>query len=225
MGSGLYYLTDGIFHTEQDIPADITYKIGTTPAPGDVKFVDYNGDKVIDANDRVRIYKNNIPTLTLGANINLNYKGFDLSALIQGATGAVAYIYSEAGQFGNYFQRFADERWTPDNTSASGPRTFNRGNWYWAANSNTYWLHKADYVRLKTLQLGYTFDSKAVQRAGISNLRIYVSGYNLLTYSPGIKEFDPEMGANTSANGAASSITGYNYPLSRVISAGLTVGF
>jgi TonB-linked SusC/RagA family outer membrane protein len=225
MGSGLYYQTDGIYHTADEIPSYLTYKIGTSPAPGDVKFIDYNNDSVIDAKDRVRIYKNNIPTFTFGSNINLNYKGFDLSILIQGATGAVAYIYSEAGQFGNYFQSFADERWTPGNTSANGPRTFNRGNWYWANQNNTYWLHKTNYVRLKTLQFGYTIPIKVLQKTGIKNLRVYISGYNLLTYSPDMKEFDPEMGASTTANGAASSVTGYNYPLQRVVSMGLTAGF
>ena len=155
----------------------------------------------------------------------MNYKGFDLSVLIQGATGAVDYIFSEAGKFGNYFQSFADERWTPGNPNASGPRTFNRGNWYWATESNTYWLHKADYVRLKTVQIGYTIPPKILQKTGIQKLRVYLSGYNLFTYSPDIKEFDPEMGNSNNATAAASSVTGYNYPLERIVSMGLTIGF
>jgi len=226
MGSGLYYLTDGIYHNQAEINADnLKYEIGSTPQPGDVKFVDYNHDGVINADDQVRIYKNNIPPFTFGTNINLNYKGFDMSALLQGATGGVAYIFSEAGQFGNYLQSFADARWTPDNPTANGPRTFNRGNWYWATLPNTYWLHKTNYVRLKSLQVGYTLPTRIVKRAGLQKLRVYLSGYNLLTYAPDMTNFDPEMGANTSANGAASSITGYNYPLERVVSMGLTVGF
>jgi len=224
MGSGLYYLTDGIYHSASEIPTNITYQIGT-PQPGDVKFVDYNGDGKINDDDRVRIYKNNIPTFTFGSNINLSYKGFDLSALIQGATGGVAYLSSEAGQFGNYFQSFADDRWTPDNPTANGPRTFNRGNWYWANRSNDYWLHKTDYVRLKTLQVGYTFDNKAIEKAGLQKLRIYVSGYNLFTYSPDIKNFDPELGADTNARNGAASVVGYNYPLTKVVSMGLSVSF
>jgi TonB-linked SusC/RagA family outer membrane protein len=228
MGSGLYYKTDGIYHTQAEIDADNKkYDIGSTPpSPGDVKFVDVNGDGVINALDQVRIFKNNIPTFTFGGNINLNYKGFDLTILIQGATGANADIYSEAGKFGNFFQSFANARWTPDNPSAHGPRTFNRGNWYWASNNNTYWLHNANYVRLKTVQLGYTIPSKVLpQKAGIKTLRIYVSGYNLLTYCPGIKDFDPELGASSSPTGGAASTSGYNYPLSRVVSMGLTIGF
>lgn len=227
MGSGLYYQTDGIYHTQAEIDADNKdYEIGTKPQPGDVKFVDVNNDGVISALDQVRIYKNNIPTFTYGSNINLNYKGFDLSILIQGTAGANADIFSEAGKFGNYFQSFADARWTPDNPSASGPRTFNRGNWYWANNNNTYWLHNANYVRLKTLQFGYTIPSKNLfPKTGIKNLKVYISGYNLLTYCPGVKDFDPEIGASTNPITGAASVTGYNYPLQRVVSIGLTVGF
>ena len=225
MGSGLYYIADGIYHNKTDIPSYLHYKLESTPDAGDVRFIDTNNDSIINANDKQRIYKNNIPTLTFGSNINVSYKGFDLSILIQGATGAVNYIFSEAGKFGNYFQSFADARWTPGNPDANGPRTFNRGNWYWATESNTYWLHKADYVRLKTLQLGYTIPSKVLQKTGLKNLRVYISGYNLFTYCPDIKDFDPEMGASTNATGAASSVTGYNYPMERIVSMGLTLGF
>lgn len=226
MGSGLYYKANGIYHTQAEIDADnLTYKIGTTPAPGDVRFVDINDDKIIDDKDQTRIYKNNIPTFTFGSNINLDYKGFDLSILLQGATGGVAYVYSEAGKFGNYLKSFADERWTPDNPTANGPRTFNRGNWYWAANTNTYWLHKTDYLRLKSVQLGYSVTSKSIQKFGIQKLRMYVSGYNLLTYSPDMKDFDPEVGSSSTDRAAAASVTGYNYPLERVVSLGLSVSF
>jgi TonB-linked SusC/RagA family outer membrane protein len=224
MGSGLYYLADGIYHSKSDIPSNLTYAIGSTPDAGDIRFVDYNDDGKIDANDQVRIYKNNIPRLTFGSNINVNYKGFDLAILVQGATGAVSYVTNDGGQFGNYFQSFADARWTPDNPTANGPRTYNRGNWYWGA-GNTYFLHKNDYVRLKTAQLGYTVHSKGIQNAGIRNLRVYVSGYNLLTYSPEMKEFDPELGANTNAREGAAYVSGNTYPLQRVVSVGLTVGF
>lgn len=226
MGSGLYYIANGIYHNQAEIDADkLTYKVGSAPKPGDVRFVDVNGDGIIDAKDKKRIYKNSIPPFTFGTTINLDYKGFDLSLLIQGATGAVSYVYSEAGKFGNYLQTFADARWTPANPSANGPRTFNRGNWYWTANDNTYWLHKTDYVRLKTLQIGYTIPSALTQKVGVQSLRVFLSGYNLLTYSPDMKDLDPEVGANTKAGQGASTIDGYNYPLQRIFSMGVTLKF
>ncbi|TLX70770.1 TonB-dependent receptor [Labilibacter sediminis] len=226
MGSGLYYKTDGIYNDQAEIDAhDVSYEIGTTPEPGDVKFVDYDDNGIINADDRVRIYKNNIPSFTFGSNINLKYKNIDLSMLLQGATGGVAYITSEAGQFGNYLQSFADERWTADNPNASGPRTFNRGNLYWTNNSNTYWLHKTDYLRLKTLQIGYTLPKSFVDKIGLENVRVYASGYNLLTFSPDMKDFDPEVGSNTGATSSAASVNGYNYPLNRVVSMGVNIVF
>jgi len=226
MGSGLYYIANGIYHNQAEIDADnLTYKIGTTPKPGDVRFVDVNHDNVIDSKDQERTYKNSIPPFTFGSSINLTYKGFDLSVLLQGAAGGVAYVYNDGGKFGNCLQSFADARWTPDNTSANGPRTYNRGDLYWAANSNTYWLHKTDYLRLKTVQFGYNIPEKSLKKVGISNLRIYVSGYNLLTYSPDMKDFDPELGSNTNASEGAGTLSGSNYPLQRVVSMGLTVGF
>jgi len=226
MGSDLYYQTNGIYHNQAEIDADnLTYELTSTPTLGDVRFVDYNKDGKINSLDMVRTYKNNIPPLTFGSTIDMNYKGFDLSILLQGATGGVAYVTSEAGKYGNYLQRFANARWTPDNTSANGARTFNRGNWYWTSYSNTYFLNKTDYIRLKTLQFGYTIPSQILKQTGINKLRVYVSGYNLFTYCPGMKDFDPEMGASSSDRGSSAQIRGYNYPLERVVSMGLQLGF
>lgn len=225
MGSGLYYLADGVFHNKTDIPTNVVYQLGTTPDAGDIKYIDYNKDGFINSQDAVRIYKNNIPTFTFGSNINLNYKGFDLSILLQGATGAVLYVSQDGGLFTNFRQSLIEGRWTPANTGGNVPRTPNRGNYYWANTSNTFFLKKADYVRLKTLQLGYTIKNKFIQKTGISNLRVYVSAYNLLTYCPGIKDFDPELGANADPRSGAPSISGANYPLERVMSAGLTLTF
>jgi hypothetical protein len=80
---------------------------------------------------------------------------------------------------------------------------------------NTYWLHKTDYLRLKNLQLGYSLPHNITQKLGIQAFRVYASGYNLLTYSPDYKDFDPE----------ASAGSGQSYPLQRVVTAGLSVTF
>ena len=145
----------------------------------------------------------------------MQYKGFDLSILGQAATGAVNYINTESGEIGNYLKSFADGRWTANNTTASKPRTFNRGNEYWVGNGNTYFLKKTDYLRLKNLQFGYTLPKRLTEKVGIQLFRVFISGYNLLTYSPDYKDFDPE----------ASAGSGQSYPLQRVVSAGLTLTF
>jgi TonB-linked SusC/RagA family outer membrane protein len=234
MGSGLYYLTSGVIHNSTDSAsyngAISNFGLSGTsngrPSPGDLKYVDYNKDGKIDAYDQVRTYKNNIPTFTFGSNINLNYKGIDLSILLQGATGAVMYESQDGGTFTNFRQSQIDGRWTPTNPNGNVPRTPNRGNYYWANTSNNFFLRNANYIRLKTLQIGYTLNNlKEIQRIGFKNLRVYLSGYNLITYSPHLKDFDPELAANTSANSAAPSISGASYPLERVVSAGLTLSF
>jgi len=212
MNTGVYYQAIGIFADQASIDK---YPHWSGARPGDVIFKDINGDNKIDANDQVRNDKSNVPTFTGGVNLYMQYKGFDLSILGQAATGAVNYINTESGEIGNYLKSFADGRWTANNTTASKPRTFNRGNEYWVGNGNTYFLKKTDYLRLKNLQFGYTLPKRITEKVGIQLFRVFISGYNLLTYSPDYKDFDPE----------ASAGSGQSYPLQRVVSAGLTLTF
>jgi TonB-dependent starch-binding outer membrane protein SusC len=232
MGSGLYYVADGIIHNSKD-SADYasgfkSWGLSTTPAPGDIKYVDIAKNDTMDSRQQTRIYKSSIPTFTFGAYINLSYRNFDLSMLFQGATGAIMYVNSDGGTFTNFRESLLDGRWSPSNPNGNIPRTPNRGNYYWDNTGNTFFLHKTDYVRLKTLQFGYTISVKDLQKTGIKNVRAYVSGQNLLTYCPGLKDFDPELGANTTPSDLKNSIpniSGGNYPLSRVLSMGLTITF
>ena len=212
MFSNIYYNAIGIF---KDQAAIDKYPHLSNALPGDVIFEDYNKDGKITVDDRVRFDKNTIPTLNGGFTINLSYKGFDFAALVQGAAGAIQYISTESGEIGNFLKDFADNRWTPQNPDASGPRTFNRGNEYWVGQSNTFWVHKTDYLRLKNLELGYSIPSSMIRRAGLKNLRVYINGYNLLTYSPDLKDFDPELGSGS----------GQGYPLQKIVNGGLSVTF
>lgn len=212
MNTGVYYQAIGIFADQSAIDK---YAHWSGAKPGDVIFKDVNEDGKIDANDQVRSDKSSVPTFTGGINIGLDYKGFDLSILTQAAAGAVNYINTESGEIGNFLESFAVGRWTPTNPSSTKPRTFNRGNEYWVGNNNTYFLKKTDYIRLKNLQIGYSLPKRLSDKAGIRLLRVYLSGYNLLTYSPDYKDFDPE----------ASSGGGQSYPLQRVVTAGLTLTF
>ena len=210
--SDLYYETIGIFRDQAAIDA---YPHWPGARPGDIIFKDVNEDGIIDANDRVRNDKTNIPRFTGGLNISLSYRQFDLSILFQGATGAVRYIRTESGEVGNFLKDFYDNRWTEENPDATGPRTFTDASEYWRNYDNTYFLHKTDYIRLKNIEFGYNLPLKANRKIGIQNLRFYISGYNLLTFSPDLKDFDPE----------SSQINGQSYPVQRVINGGLTLTF
>jgi hypothetical protein len=214
-------VADGVFVDQADVDATTAKWAGAKP--GDLKFKDVSGDGKIDANDRVRNDKTNIPTITGGMGINLDYRGFDLSILLQSAIGAVNYGFTDSGSLGNYLQSYADGRWTPENPSSTKPRAYSTGDKYWN-NSNVglqtdYFLLKTDYLRLKNMQLGYTLPKSSISKMGIERMRIYLSGYNLLTFSPDYKDFDPESSGSTSGNRFAS----HSYPLLRVISAGVTI--
>jgi len=208
----LYYQAIGVFSDEQSLD---DYPHWPGARPGDIMFEDVDGNGTIDANDRVRNPKTNVPTLTGGITFQADYKGFDLSLLIQGAAGAVNYINTESGEIGNFLKSFYDKRWTPDNVDAEGPRAFNRSNEYWRAQRNTYFLHSTDYIRLKNIELGYTLPSSFLDQISLSRVRVYFNAYNLLTFSPDYKDFDPELGAGS----------GQGYPLQKIVNAGISLTF
>jgi TonB-linked SusC/RagA family outer membrane protein len=210
--AGLYYNAIGIFKDLEHVNS-MPHWAGARP--GDIIFEDYNKDGVIDGNDRVRYDKSRTPTFTGGFTANVAYKGFDLSILFQGAVGGVFRQTTESGDFGNFLKSFYDKRWTEDNPNAIYPRTYNRSDAYWVNQPNTFWLHKTDYIRLKNIELGYTLPQTLIRRVKIEHVRFYVSAYNLLTFSPDMKDYDPE---NTSGSG-------YNHPLNKIVNAGLSVTF
>ena len=207
----LYYQAIGIFADQAAVD-----KVPHWPGarPGDVVFKDVNGDGVIDANDRIRSDKNDIPTLTGGLGFDLRYKNFDLSFLFQGAAGAVRYLrFEAAGNFGNYLLSDYTDRWTPDNINGTKPRMFDRTDQYYRSERSTYLVHKTDYVRLKNLEIGYSLPSKFLTKLSIQDFRLFANGYNLFTYSPDYKDFDPED----------NNQGGINYPLQRILSFGLSI--
>lgn len=210
--AGLYYNAIGIFRDQAHVDS---YPHLEGARPGDIIFEDYNEDGVIDGNDRVRQHKSRTPVFTGGVTVDLAYKGFDLSILFQGAVGGVFYQETESGEFGNFLKSFYDNRWTEENPDAVFPRTYNRSNEYWVNQQNTFWLHKTDYIRLKNIELGYTLPKTITNPCKIERLRFYMSGFNLLTISPDMKDYDPE---NTSGRG-------YNHPLNKVFNVGVNLTF
>jgi TonB-linked SusC/RagA family outer membrane protein len=211
MNAVLSYQVIGVFKDAAQVAA--TPHWGSAQ-PGDLIFKDVNDDKKIDGLDRVMEDKTNLPTFIGGFNAVVNYGKFDLSVLIQGAAGATVYLNPESGDIGNYYASWVKDRWTPENTDASWPRTFNRANEYWSPGNqrNTFWLFSTDYIRLKNMEFGYTLPTSITRKLAIQNLRLYVSGQNLLTLSK-MKEIDPEVNGGTS------------YPLTRVVNLGVTLTF
>ncbi|KQM75191.1 SusC/RagA family TonB-linked outer membrane protein [Pedobacter sp. Leaf216] len=219
--SWLVYDYDGVFKDQADINANtLNYSALTgTLRPGDMKFKDINGDGKINADDKIRLDKNGTPTFTGGVNFNLQYKGFDLSVLIQGATGGMQIVgLTESGDIGNFLEWSYLNRWSIDNPSSVNPRLSNRGATYYTdsnnALNNTYWLRSNNYIRLKNVELGYTLPTTLVEKAGLNSVRVYSNGLNLATLDK-IKIWDPES-TNTS---------GQYYPQARVINFGIKATF
>ncbi|TBO45281.1 TonB-dependent receptor [Pedobacter kyonggii] len=219
--SWLVYDYDGVFKDQAEISANkLNYSALTNNLrPGDMKFKDINGDGKINADDKIRLDKNGTPTFTGGVNFNVQYKGFDLSVLIQGATGGMQIVgLTESGDIGNFLEWSYLNRWSIDNPSSVNPRLSNRGATYYTdsnnALNNTYWLRSNNYIRLKNVELGYTLPTTWVEKVGLNSVRVYANGLNLATLDK-IKIWDPES-TNTS---------GQYYPQARVINMGIKATF
>lgn len=198
--------------------------LGGIVAPGDIKYQDLNGDGRIDSFDRKRGVGNpENPEIVYGAGLNLEYKGFYVSAFFQG-TAKTSVLFggdTPSGWFPfawnveqSNFRTFALDRWTPSNPSQNVlmPR-LHIENSYMANNqvASTFWLRDGSFLRLKNVEIGYNLPKFLLQQMHLNTARIYMMGYNLTVWDK-IKHFDPEVG-----NGNA----GLNYPLPRTITFGL----
>ena len=211
LGSFYLYEMTGIFQSQEEIDASAFQSNDTRP--GDVKFADLNGDHVINDEDRAHI-GNPFPDFTLGLNLGVRYKNFDLSMLVQGVFGNDVYFL-----YGNFayetqlrgFNSYAEilDRWTPTHTNTDIPKVSvdDRNN---NRRISTRFLEDGSYVRVRNVTLGYTFNH-LLKSDQIKELRVYVSAQNLFTFTryPGL---DPEIQAN------ANDTQGYN------VSSDLAVG-
>jgi TonB-dependent starch-binding outer membrane protein SusC len=190
LGSQLLYKTNGIFHTTDDLTA---YPKLPGNQPGDLIYRDVNNDGVIDANDRVREELSNVPQIVYGFTAGLTYKNFDLTILLQGQARSVQYVLTEAGEVGNYFNSWAENRWSPSNPEGTYPRVDVRtsssinGSLY----KNDFWLYNTSFMRIKNVELGYNLPESLAGKVKLNGARIYVNAFNLATFSK-VKDFDPE---------------------------------
>lgn len=217
------YKTNGLFQNQAEIDAYVNAegkKLQPDAKPGDVRWVDVNGNGEIDANDRAQIGKG-MPDWSYGFTLGGEWKGFDFNLFFQGTVGNDVYDFSNRADISsvNRSAWFLD-RWHGEGTSNSIPRMTN-------VNKNTNWqssdlyVKDGSYLRLKTAQLGYTLPRKLVNKVSIENLRIYVSAENLFTFT-GYDGFDPEIAANDyNRIGVDKGI----YPQSRTISIGANISF
>lgn len=214
----LGYLYDG-FYTEENIGASPKPSGGYEVQPGDLRYKDLNNDGVIDDYDRTVIGKPNIPNTSFGLTLGGSYKGFSFNVLLQGTTG---YSFSVQGSgiepFQSQFQPIHQERWTAETAATAkfprlttNPTTINSPSTY----MSDFWLIDATYLRLKTVELGYQLPNKWLPFR-INNARLYLSGYNLLTWTNySLYQQDPEVTSNSAGDA---------YQNQRVVNLGIQIG-
>lgn len=223
------WIADGLFRTEEEIDGAAWY--GTRPNLGDIKYRDLNGDGKIDEQDKARIGRSNRPRIMMGLNLAASWNGFDLAAQF---TGGFQFDVSLLGTYYNGYddntvwtQTFKEgansplwliqNSYTIDNTTAEYPR-MTLGNMSHGGDNglaSTFWMKKGDYVRLKSLQVGYTFPARWLRPAGIEKLRVYVEGSNLFTIDDLPTGIDPE----------SPRVNNGYYPQQRTLMGGINLTF
>ena len=209
----------GLFRDQADIDAWPKQSFGDVE-PGDIKYLDLNGDGVVDSYDTKPIGYTDIPEIVYGFGFSLQWKAFDFSAFFQGV-GHVSFstltdqtlgFNARNSREANLFSDVYDNYWTPERLDAKYPRLYigtnNNNN-----QTSTFWMANGRYMRLKNLEIGYTLPKRISQKMAMQNMRVYLSGVNLFTFSP-FKLWDPDL-----QTGAT------NYPNNRIINIGLTIGF
>ena len=227
------YKTAGIFQSQAEVD-EWNSKHGYTDSkgnwqplqpsakPGDIRFIDQNGDGLLDSNDKIKQGSGN-PKVALAFNINLAYKNFDLVANFYGNLGVKRYNYTKyqmqrMDQNFNYGKECVNA-WTPEHPNTDIPRAV-QGDPNGNSRISDRFIENGDYLRLNNLQLGYNLPNKLCKQWGISNLRFYIGGTRLFTIT-GYKGYDPSTGSSAGQMGVdyASS------PLSRTYMAGIKFGF
>lgn len=228
LGAVLGYVSDGLYRDEQDLAS--SPKTSNAVRVGDIKYKDLNGDGKITAEDRTWIARSPIPEVMFGLDFNFKWRGFDAVLFFQGATNteimlcgtysALGYsdgtYYTQAFKWGSNPPKYLVEgSWTPDHTDASYPRLSTQSspnNVY----TSDFWARDASYLRLKNVQLGYTFPKAVTRKFYVDALRLYVSASNVFTIS-GLSALgiDPE----------APSVNNGYYPQQRVVSLGASLTF
>jgi hypothetical protein len=190
LGSQLLYQTRGIFNDAEELNQ---YPKLPGNQPGDLIYADIDNNGTINANDMVRESLSNVPQIVYGFTASATFKNFDFMVLLQGQARSVQYVLTEAGEVGNYFSSWADNRWSPNNPDGTYPRVDVRtsSSINGALYKNNFWLYNTSFMRIKNIELGYNVPAAFAQRIKLSSARVYVSAFNLATFSK-VKDFDPE---------------------------------
>lgn len=213
------YISDGLFQNQEDINQSAIQDGNENRSiqPGDVKYVDLNGDNVIDVRDQKVFGNGDKPALNYSLNLSASYKNLSVSVLFTGAAGYDLYLDGEAqSPLRNGFNGYTYQMdyWTPERTNATYPRItdggFNDNNYRYS----DFWLRDGRHLRLKNINITYAIPESIVDRAhAFSEARLFITGHNLLVWKSYSEEFDPQM----------QSSLGWYYPQLRSLTFGLNL--
>lgn len=216
---GVVYLDNGLYQTPEQVIGYPRRLVSTETKLGDIAYQDVNGDGKIDGEDQVRYGMPTAPHFTYGVDFMLSYKGFTLSGLFYGTGKRYMEFFTDVkkGESIHIVNQYQLDYWREDNRDAMFPRISLNAKVNGSNNeeSSTFWIKNASFLRLKNLTLEYDFKYKLLKNVKWLNMcKVNITGTNLFTIS-GVKEYwDPE-----------SASTSGGYPVQRVYSLGVTVGF
>ena len=202
----------GIYRTEEDLNrvnanGQTITQNGQKPQLGDIMYEDYNNDGDITDADR-QVIGNPFPSLQYSFNLGFSYKNFDVTTFWQGIAGLDRFNWDETtiSNGGNKTSRWLD-RWSPENPDGSMPRMGGEIN----NRYSSFWLTKGDYLRLKNIEIGYTFRKEAwLKKVGVQSLRLYLAGTNLLTFTS-LDDYDPEKQSSDLRNDVHPNTKTYSF--------------
>ena len=222
--------TDGIFQSQEEIDAYVDKngnKIQPNAVPGDLKYIDYNGDGKIDNDDR-QDCGSAFPKVTLGLSLGAEWRGLDLNLFFDGSFGNKIY---NAQYFSTVFNQVTGNQYTErldswtENNHSDIPRYVsgndaNGTNWGYTDR----WLENGSFFRLKTLELGYSLPKTWVEKALLSSVRVYTAMENLFTITS-YKGYTPDLGVSSGSGVMTRGCDGGRYPMARTMTLGLQVNF
>lgn len=227
------YTSSGFYNTAAEVNnRPYSTADGNNAQAGDIRYIDIDGDGKLDVNDQVPIGFANLPEYAFNITPGISYKGFDISLLFIGTMNGSYMFDVEDSPPINPFSRGSsgamkwqyEGHWTPEKAAHGIEPTFPRATTRNAATQNglvsDFWLYSSNYIRLKNIEISYTFQKlNAFNWGNINSLRVYVSGYNLWTSGSKDRLVDPEQTVTT------GNARGYLYPITKTYNVGLNIQF
>lgn len=205
----------GLFQSDDEIAG--APKQSAVTRPGDIRYFDRDGNKIIDNNDR-EVIGNSIPEWTYSFNLAVNYRGLELAAFFQGVGKVSTYLTGNLAQpyknGAGVTPEWLTDSWTPENPAARLPRLTTSNGYPQNFQASSFWVQDASYLRLKNLQLSYSLPQRWLSRAGVQQLKVFVNAQNWITFTD-FKLGDPER------NLTKGNII--DYPIARTATAGINL--